>query len=109
MNKYFRYEQVKDGYIVHVPEGTSVKYNYTYKKLLDTTFRVTKKHEAWLITKNNVKTVISLSLYAKLPDDNRYIPHEWKHVIGVLVDTEEQAEELTYELDKLRTWALLTK
>jgi hypothetical protein len=105
---YFIYEKVKDVYVVHVPEGTSVKYNYTYKKLLDTVFKITKHHEAYLITKNNVKTVISLSLYAQLPDDG-YIPHEWKHVIGVIVDTKEQAIELTNELDKIRTWALLKK
>lgn len=106
---YFTYEKVKDYYVVHVPKGTSVKYNYTYKKLLDTTFKVTKKHEACLITRNNVKTVASLSLYAKLPDDDRYIPHEWKHVIGVIVDTEDHAIKLVDELDKIRVWALLIR
>jgi len=106
---YFTYEKVNDVYVVHVPAGTSVKFNYTYKKLLDTTFKVTKQPEACLITRNNVKTVISLSLYAQLPDDDRYIPHEWKHVIGVIVDTKEQAIELAYELDKIRTWALLIR
>ena len=58
MSSYFTYEKVKDVYVVHVPAGTSVKYNYTYKKLLDATFKVTKQLEACLITKNNVKTVI---------------------------------------------------
>jgi hypothetical protein len=106
---YFTYEKFRDSYVVHVPIGTGAKYNLTYKKLLDTTFKVTKQPEACLITRNNVKTVISLSLYARLPDDDRYIPHEWKHVIGVIVDTKEQAIELAYELDKIRTWALLIR
>jgi len=109
MSKYFTYEKVKDVYVVSVPEGSVIKYNYSYKKLLDTTFKVTKHHEACLLTKNNYKTVVSLSLYAQLPNDDRYIPHEWKHVIGVIVDNEEHAAELAYELDKMRTWALLLR
>jgi hypothetical protein len=106
---YFTYEKVKDVYVVHVPADTSVKYNCSYKKLLGATFKVTKQIEACLLTRDQCQTIISLSLYTLLPEDNRYIPYEWKHVIGVIVGTEEQAIELAYELDKMRTWALLTR
>jgi hypothetical protein len=105
----FTYEKVKDVYVVHVPADTSVKYNCSYKKLLDATFKVTKQMEACVLTRDQCQTIVSLSLYAQLPDDDRYIPYEWKHVIGVIVGTEKQAIELVYELDKIRTWALLKK
>jgi hypothetical protein len=109
MSNYFTYEKFQDSYVVHFPASTSVKYNYTYKKLVDAVFRVTNQHEACLLTKNNCQTIVSISLYAQLPDDDRYIPHDWRHVIGVIVGTKEQAIELTYELDKMRTWALLQR
>lgn len=109
MSEYFTYKNFQDGYLVTFPEGTAVKYNYTYKKLLNATFKVTKQPAACFLTKNNCQTIVSLSLYAQLPDDDRYIPYEWKHVIGVLVSTEQHAIELANELDKMRTWTLLMR
>jgi len=106
----FTYEKSSlKGYVVRVPAGTSVKYNYTYRKLLGLVFKVTKDHEAIVITRNDYVQTISLNLYAQLPDDDKYIPHAWKHVVGVLVDNEEQAKELVDELDKARMWALLKR
>jgi len=97
------------GYVVKVPAGTRIQANDSYRRLLGAAFKVTKEHEVTVLTAENLFVTISLTLYAQLPDDDRYIPNAWKHVMGVVVDTEEKAIELTYELDKMRTWALLQK
>jgi hypothetical protein len=107
--EYFTYKKEKGSYLVTWPEGTAVKYNYTYKTLLNAVFKITKNFEACLLTKNNCQTIVSLNLYEQLPNDDRYIPHQWRSVIGIMVGTEEQAMSLVEELDKLRVWAILKR
>jgi hypothetical protein len=97
------------GYIVKVPEGTRIKAPDSYRKILGVAFKVTKGYEVTVLTAENRFVTISLNLYAQLPDDDRYGLDACKHVIGVVVDTEEQAIELTYQLDKMRTWSLLIR
>lgn len=109
MRKYFTYKKHQDGYLVLLPSNTAIKYNYTCKKLLDITFKVTNQPEACILSKDNCFTTISLSLYAQLPDNENFIPFSWRSVIGVLVGTEKHAITLVDELEKARTWALLQR
>lgn len=109
MSKDFTYQSTTNGYMVRFPESTRVKFNNSYKKVLGLAFNVTKGHEATVLTTDNRFVTVSLNLYAQLPEDDRYIPYHWKHIVGVLVYTEEQAKELVDELDKARMWALLKR
>jgi hypothetical protein len=109
MSNYFTYQSTTNGYIVRWPVNTRIKFNNSYRKLLGLAFNVTKGHQATVLTADNRLVTISLSLYAQLPDDDLYIPHTWKHVAGIYVDTEEQAQQLVDELDKERMWALLRR
>lgn len=105
----FTYESSTTGYVVKFPVNTRVKFNNSYRKLLGLAFNVTKGYEATVLTVENRLITISLNMYAQLPEDDRYIPHAWKHIVGVLVDTEEQAQQLVDELDKARMWNLLKR
>ena len=80
--------------------ATNNKY-YAYRDPLE--------NEVTVLTAENRLVTVSLNLYAQLSDDDRYIPHNWKHVVGVLVNTEEQAQMLVDDLDKARMWALLKR
>lgn len=99
----------RKGYVVKVPAGTRIKFNNSYKKLLGLAFNVTKGNEVTVITTEHRFVTISLNLYTQLPDDDLYIPHTWKHVAGIFVDTKEHAQQLVDELDKERMWALLKR
>lgn len=105
----FTYESSTTGYVVKVPAGTRLKFSNSYKKLLGLAFNVTKGSEVTVITTEHRFVTISLNLYTQLPDNDLYIPHNWKHVVGVLVNTEEQAQMLVDDLDKARMWALLKR
>jgi len=105
----FTYESSTTGYVVKVPAGTRIKFNNSYKKLLGLAFNVTKGSEVTVITTEHRFVTISLNLYTQLPDDDLYIPHTWKHVAGIFVDTKEHAQQLVDELDKERMWALLKR
>lgn len=107
--KDFTYENSTKGYVVKFPANTRVKVNCTYRKLLGLAFNITKENEVTVLTAENRLVTVSLNLYAQLSDDDRYIPHNWKHVVGVLVNTEEQAQMLVDDLDKARMWALLKR
>lgn len=107
--KDFTYENSTKGYVVKFPANTRVKFNNSYRKLLGLAFNITKENEVTVLTAENRLVTVSLNLYAQLPDDDRYIPHNWKHVVGVLVNTEEQAQMLVDDLDKARMWALLKR
>jgi hypothetical protein len=109
MSKDFTYENSTNGYVVRFPVNTRVKFNNSYKKVLGLAFNVTKGHEATVLTTDNRWVIISLEVYAQLPDDDKYIPYAWKHLVGVRVDTEAQAKDLINELDMAVTWNLLTR
>lgn len=105
----FTYESSTTGYVVKVPAGTRLKFNNSYKKLLGLAFNVTKGSEVTVITTEHRFVTISLNLYTQLPDDDLYIPHTWKHIAGILVDTKEHVQQLEDELDKARMWELLKR
>ena len=109
MSNYFTYENDTKGYVVKVPAGTRIKFNNSYRKLLGLAFNVTKGYEVTIITTEHRFVTISLNLYTQLPDDDLYIPHTWKHIAGILVDTKEHVQQLEDELDKARMWELLKR